>query len=97
MKWRTTKTNRSHCTNTAKFPKENSAKLQRFGTRLEWRETKAREPTPLAEEMGGLPDNMAEILRTEEVFKVQREDGRACRGGNPERLITRPADKAAAR
>lgn len=57
----------------------------------------AREPTPLAEEMGGLPDNMAEILRTEEVFKVQREDGRACRGGNPERLITRPADKAAAR
>ncbi|GBP06320.1 hypothetical protein EVAR_3640_1 [Eumeta japonica] len=31
----------------------------------EWRETKAREVTPLAEAVGGLRDNMAEILPRE--------------------------------
>ena len=85
------KTNRIQLANTAKFPKENIPTLQRFGTKRLRRETKARESPPLAEEVGGLPDNMAEILRAEEVFKVHREEGRpGGEGGHPpERLITR--------
>lgn len=49
--------------------------------------------------MGGLPDNMAEILRAEEVFKVHWEDGWAPREweATPGEVNYPPADKAAAR
>lgn len=48
--------------------------------------------------MGGLPDNMAEILRAEEVFKVHREEGRLGEWeDSPGEVNYPPADKAAAR
>lgn len=59
------------------------SKLQRFGTLLPRRKTKAREGTPLAEEVGGRPHNMAEILPAEEVFKVRREEGESGGMGAP--------------
>ncbi|CAG5014056.1 unnamed protein product [Parnassius apollo] len=51
---------------------QKQSKLQRFGTLHSPRETKAREPTLLVEEVGGYPHNMAEILPAEEVFKEGR-------------------------
>lgn len=74
---------------TAKFRKENTAKLQRFGTQRRRRETKAREPAPLAEEVCGSADNMAEILpRRFRYNEVGR--GRVA----PREVNYLPADKA---
>lgn len=49
-----TKTNRTHLTNNSQISQRKRSALHRFGTRLCWRETKAREAPPLAEEVGGL-------------------------------------------
>ncbi|CAH2059268.1 unnamed protein product, partial [Iphiclides podalirius] len=71
------------------------SKLQRFGTAHSRRKTKAREPTPLVEKVGGRPHNMAEILPAEEVFKVRSRKGNGENGASilpiplpSERLIT---------